>query len=82
MRSPMARTTYGLMVAGDRPSLDSVSANSASTVPTAMSQAATRPTPPAKAGPCTRAMVGLDIRSSVFSMAASARVSFRFCSKV
>ena len=52
----MARSTCGLMVAGDRPSFASDRQNFASGVPTAMSQAATRPVPPANAGPCTRAI--------------------------
>ena len=39
------------MVAGDRPSLASDRQNFASGVPSAMSQAATSPVPPAKAGP-------------------------------
>src|SRR5581483_1682587 len=52
------------MVAGERPSFASEKQNFASGVPIAMSQAATSPVPPAKAGPCTRAMVGLSSRSS------------------
>ncbi len=56
------------MVAGDSPSFASDRQNFASGTPTAMSQAATSPTPPAKAGPCTRAMVGLRMRSSVLSI--------------
>ncbi len=68
------------MVAGESPSLTSVRQNSAACEPMAMSQAATRPTPPAYAGPCTRATVGFDIRSRVFSIAASALASFRLSS--
>ena len=55
----MARITYGAMVAGIRPSLVSVRQNSAVSDATAMSQAATRPTPPANAAPWTRAITGL-----------------------
>src|ERR1041384_1646195 len=55
--------TCGLMVAGERPSFASEKQNFASGVPIAMSQAATSPVPPAKAGPCTRAMVGLSSRA-------------------
>ena len=76
----MARMTYGLIVAGDRPSFASDRQNFASGVPTAMSQAATRPVPPANTGPCTRAMVGFGRRSSVASICASALASARFSS--
>src|SRR4051812_40471320 len=60
--------TCGLIVAGERPSFASEKQNFASGVPTAMSHAATRAVPPANAGPCTRAMVGLGMRSSAESM--------------
>ncbi len=68
------------MVAGESPSLASERQNFASGTPMAMSQAATSPTPPAKAAPCTRATVGFAMRSSVLSIAASACASARFCS--
>src|SRR5919108_129594 len=61
------------MVAGERPSFASEKQNFASGVPTAMSHAATSPVPPANAGPCTRAIVGLSRRSSAASMSAIAR---------
>jgi len=49
MRPPMASTTYGLIVAGIRPSLASDSAKVACCEAIAMSQHATRPTPPPNA---------------------------------
>ena len=45
-----------------------------------MSQAATRPTPPAKTGPCTRAIVGFFKVSMVCSRVAKFIASAWFCS--
>ena len=47
----------------------SVNAKVASRTATAMSQAATRPTPPARAGPATRAMTGVSDVQSVLRIA-------------
>src|SRR6266852_4282542 len=63
---------------GESPSFASEQQNFASGVPSAKSQAATSPVPPANAGPCTRAMVGFDMASSDASISASARASPTF----
>ena len=70
------------MVAGMRPSFTSDRQNSASYAATAMSHAATRPTPPAKAAPCTRAMVGFFSVYKVCSMVAIPIASAWFCAKL
>ncbi len=54
----MALTTYGLITAGISPRRTSERANIAVSAATAISQQATRPTPPPIAAPLTRAMVG------------------------
>ena len=77
-RVPIAAMTYGEITAGSRPSLLSVRPNFASGTPMAMSQQATRPTPPPKAAPCTRAIVGLGSSSRVRIRRARARASSRF----
>ena len=61
-----------------RPSFASDSENVASCAAIAMSQAATRPTPPPNAAPCTRATVGFPIPASVASIVASAVASATF----
>src|SRR6202521_4025386 len=76
----MAATTYGEITAGTRPSFASVSENVAVCVATAMSQHATRPTPPPYAAPCTRATVGLRKCAMVRMSAASPIASRRFSS--
>src|SRR6478672_5711697 len=76
----MAATTYGEITAGMRPSFASESAKVACCEATAMSQHATRPTPPPYAGPCTRAMVGLRKCARVRISAASPMASRRFSS--
>ena len=65
--------TYGEIVAGMRPSLLSLNAKVASTAAIAMSQQATRPTPPPNAAPCTRATVGFGSSFSVRSISREAR---------
>ena len=62
------------------PSFTSEVANTSIRLATAMSQADTSPIPPAIAGPCTRASVGLERNASVRSILARARASVRFCS--
>ncbi len=63
-----------------RPSFTSESENPASCVATAMSQQATRPTPPPNAAPCTRAMVGFLRWAMVRIRAPSPIASRRFSS--
>ena len=77
-RAPIARSTYGLIIAGIRPMRTSVRQNFASNEATAMSQAATSPMPPAKAGPCTRATVGLGASAIRRSRCASLSESASF----
>ena len=70
------------MVAGARPIFTSLRQYQAVSTLTAMSQAATRPIPPAYTSPCTRAMVGLGHSAMVRSIAASLLASARFSSRV
>src|SRR5690625_4985140 len=70
------------MVAGASPRRTSVSPNRADSRATDMSQQAIRPTPPPKAWPLTRAMVGQGRLLSLRSMAASCRASARFSSSL
>ena len=70
--------TYGEITAGTSPSLTSLSENFADSTPIAISQHATRPTPPPYAAPLTRAIVGLDRKFSVRISAASRSASSRF----
>ena len=81
-RRPIAATTYGEITAGTRPSLTSLSENFAASTPIAMSQQATRPTPPPYAEPFTRAMVGLERKFSVRINAASRSASSRFAASL
>ena len=74
----MARTTYGPITAGARPSFTSERQNWALMSQNWISQAQTSPTPPPKTAPLTSATVGIASRSRRASMAANARASARF----
>ena len=78
----MARMTYGLMVAGMRPSLTSLRQKPAVSTLTATSHAATRPVPPAYTSPWMRATVGLGHSYRVRSMSASLPASATFSSRL
>ena len=70
-----------LITAGITPSRTSVNANVASRVQTAMSAAAIRPSPPARAGPATRATTGLGNSQSAASTSASISAGTRPASR-
>ena len=69
------------MMAGIRPSRTSLRQKPAISAATARSHAATSPTPPAQASPCTRATVGLGQAWIARSIAASRPASAKFSSR-
>ena len=73
-RGPIARMTKGAITAGTMPSRTSLVANCALSAAMAMSQAATRPTPPPSAAPLTMAITASGTRRGAQHQLERARV--------
>src|SRR4029077_20696373 len=79
---PIARSTYGAIVAGIRPSRASAKAKRAPSAATATSAHATSPAPPPIAGPWTRAITAFVQASTCSNASRRATASCRFSSRV